>query len=332
MMRFNAILFNIVEACNIRCRHCGYANSTRKGLLKGEDLVDWVAQAVEYGIQHVIFSGGEPFTAFDLLKQGVEAVHRSGGESGVFTNSFWGKTVEAARETLEQLPGLTHLYLSCDVYHLEFVSAQNILNIIRAARQLSIPTVVICITYVSDIDKHRITEMFAAEGDYINFHYGRVIPSDYVQKFVPEAYDCMHEFVPDNFSRHCFLHTPLVHTSGNVWACHIGTVETHSDFSLSPYYLGDLKREKLKDIFERAEHNALYQYLRVCGPKAVVEAALSSPAGEELKKQRFSCDCHMCYEVLPRKEVLAEVQKRACDDRVKNSVFLKRVLTLGDDL
>src|ERR1044072_5655533 len=97
MMRFNAILFNIVEQCNIRCRHCGYADSVRAAVSTDDELCDWVAQAVDYGIPKIIFTGGEPFIRFNLLKRAVQTAYLRGGGSGIFTNSLWGKTVEEAR-------------------------------------------------------------------------------------------------------------------------------------------------------------------------------------------------------------------------------------------
>ncbi|MBL8150294.1 MAG: radical SAM protein [Blastocatellia bacterium] len=332
MMRFNAILFNIVEQCNIRCRHCGYADSKRAAVSEEDELIDWAIQAVEYGIPHIIFTGGEPFMQFPLLKRSVEAVHKHGGNSGVFTNSLWGKTLESARETIKQLPGLTHLYLSTDIYHLEFVPIENILNVISAARELSIPRVIICITHTSEEDKEMITSYFTKDLDYINFHYGKVIPSPQVQNLVPDAYDCMHEFIPNNFSHHCFLHTPLVNANGTLSTCHIGKVETHLDIKSSPYYLGNLKEEKLKDIFDRSEQNAVYQFLRTYGPKGLVNTLLTSPMEKELKDQCFSCDCHMCFMVFLKKDTINIVENQAQQKHVQNNIFLKRILTLGDTI
>ncbi len=332
MMRFNAILFNIVEQCNIRCRHCGYADSTRTSMAQEEELMDWVTQAVDYGIKQIIFTGGEPFTQFPMLKRAVEVVHQHGGTSGAFTNSLWGKTVDEARETIKQLPGLTHLYLSTDVYHLEFVPAEYVLNVIQAARELGVYRVIICITYTNDEDKDRITALFAEQFDYVNFHYGRVIPAPQIVKLVPDAYDCMHDFIPNNFSSQCFLHTPLVNPNGTLSTCHIGKVETHLDIKTSPYYLGDLREEKLQAIFDRAEENATYQFLRVYGPRGLVKTLLASPLQKEVKRECFSCDCHMCFMVLSKKEAVLALQTEAEQLPIQNDVFLKRVLMLHDNI
>lgn len=332
MMRFNAILFNIVEACNIRCRHCGYADSVRRGEVSHHDLVQWVRQAVEYRIPQIIFTGGEPFMRFELLRAGVEAVADCDGSSGVFTNSLWGTTVDDCRKVLSQLPRLTHLYLSCDRYHLEYVPAKNLLNIIEASQDFGVESIVVCITYTSEADRHHIAGLFDEVRQVVQFHYARVIGSEYVQDLVPDVCESGHEFVPDNFGTECFLHTPLINPTGTVTSCHIGKLETHVDLEASPYYLGSLREHSLREIFDRNESNCLYQYLRVHGPRAVVESALSSSDNEDLRTRRFASDCEMCVSALSRPAVAAELQARASQRAAQSHTFLRRLVVLGDEV
>lgn len=334
-MRFNTMLFNVVEKCDIRCRHCGYADSKRPGMINEAQLVDWTTQAVEYGIKQITFSGGEVFTELDLLASGVAAVRRAGGGSGVFTNGRWGQTEDSARATLARLEGLTHLHLSCDVYHLEWVPVQSLLNIIRASREMTLkPTVIINVCYTNEQDKQMVTDLFAEERGRIAFHYQKVIPSDFVQLRVRDVTDDSKALKTLDFGHSCYLHTPTVHTSGHLWACHIGTIETHPDYDVtaSPYYLGNLREESMQDIFERAENNPVYQMLRVFGPRLVAQAAMSSEVREELGEQRYASDCDMCYQVLARREVQDEIRRRASEPQSRTQLFLSRVLQLRDGL
>lgn len=332
-MRFNTILFNVVEKCDIRCRHCGYADSKRRGAISERDLVDWTTQAVEYGINQVTFSGGEVFTELDLLAAGVAAVRRAGGSSGVFTNGRWGESESSARDTLARLEGLTHLHLSCDVYHLEWVPLQSLLNIIRVSREMTPqPRVIINVCYTGEQDRQMITDLFAEERERIAFHYQKVIPSEFVQLRVRDATDHSKALKSLSFGESCYLHTPTVHTTGHLWACHIGTIETHPyyDVTSSPYYLGDLHKESLGSIFDRAEDRPVYQMLRAFGPRLVAEAAMSSSAGEELGEKRYTSDCDMCYQVLGRPEVQAEICRRAAEPSTQSRLFFSRVFQLRD--
>jgi hypothetical protein len=334
MMRFNTLLINAVEKCNIRCRHCGYADSKRSLVAAANDLVNWATQAVDYGIRQVNFSGGEVFTRLDLLKAGVEAVRRAGGRSGVFTNGFWGRTEQEALAILEQLPGLTHLHMGCDIYHLEWVPAKNLRNIIRASRQLPEPPLAILnICYATEQDRLRVADLFAEEKDSVIFHFQRVIPSPYVELQVPDACGGGVVLASGDWSDSCYLHTPTIHTTGRVWACHIGTVEVHPqhyDAAATPFFLGDLKQERLREIFVRAEANPVYQMLRVFGPRCVAEASLAGPGGDQVADLRFTSDCDMCYQMMARSEVVAELRRRAGEPRFQQEMALSRFLVLGD--
>lgn len=161
MMRFSAILFNIVEQCNLRCRHCGFFRSERSGEMAETCLVRWAAQAIEYGIPQVIFTGGEPFTRPGLLRAGVSAVRSAGGKSGVFTNASWAAGVAEAVRVLEPLEGLSQLFVSTDLYHLESVPPERVRNAIEAALAVGIRNVVLCVSYTTEHDRSAVHGLFA---------------------------------------------------------------------------------------------------------------------------------------------------------------------------
>ncbi len=329
-MHFDAVLFNIVENCNIKCRHCGYADSDRNGIMTKAQLIDWVGQAIDYGISHVIFTGGEPFTKYDLLKAGMDTVFLKGGTTGIFTNGWWGKTYNHAFAMLQNLPSIKELYLSSDRYHLEFVPIENIFNVIFAAKNSGVESVTICITYTTEKEKKDIIEMLFPVHKHIKFHYGRVIRNDYINKLVPDTSDELYKLVPENYSTQCFLHTPLVNPTGAVTMCHIGKEETHRSIDASPYFLGNLKNSRFVDIFDRSENNYLYQLLRVCGPRAVVEAAFELEDDKNMLHQRFASDCDMCHYFLSRKNIIDKIDSYASDSSARWDIFIKRHLILGD--
>lgn len=331
-MRFRTMLFNIVERCNIRCRHCGYADSRRPGRIAEADLVDWVRQAAAYGIPVINFSGGETFLKRDLLEAGVRAAHEADVLSGVFTNGYWGENEEVARRTLLRLPGLAFLHLSCDRFHQEWVPAERLLHIVRAAASLEKPPrVIVSGCYTHPDERSEIAALFT--GLPVVFHFQPVISSPQVEAQVPEAAVTARPLRDLGFSDTCYLHSPTVHTSGHLWACHIGTVETHPDdydVEGSAYLLGDLHAEPMAEIFDRAESNGVYQMLRVFGPAAVAASALASPSREELGDCRFAGDCDMCYQMTARPEVVAELAAQAARPEVARKIVLARRILLGE--
>jgi hypothetical protein len=227
---------------------------------------------------------------------------------------------------------VTHLFLSTDVYHLESVPPERVRNAIGAARAIGIPHVVLCISYTTDTDRNAVHGLFAAEQDFVKFHYSRVIPAQGIQLPVEDLYVGSKDLAPSNYSDHCFLHTPLVNPTGVVSMCHVGKIEAHGDIRSSPYYLGDLYVETLRDVFDRAESNRLYQYLRVSGPRAVAIEALESAQALCWEEQRFTSDCDMCYRMLPLGSVIERLNAIACSEEARSQTFFRRIALLGDSL
>jgi len=327
-MKYNAILFNIVEQCNIRCRHCGYSDSPRHGQASEAELVEWVKQAVRYGIPEIIFTGGEPFTRYELLRAAVAAVASVSGRSGVFTNCSWAHSADIARTKLAELDSLKSLYLSCDKYHLEWVRVERVINVIAAALDLGMDHIVICITHANETDRSEVEQLFSAYRTRVKFQFTRVIPSDQIRKLVPDVEEQALTLRRENFSTSCFLHTPLVNPTGTLTTCHVGKVETHGDISASPYFLGNLREENLQDAFEHAESNTLYQYIRAFGPRAVAEAAIE--LGKDAEGTTYVSDCDMCFRLLSDTAVHSRLIEKSNHRAVQNRVFLERLRLYGE--
>jgi hypothetical protein len=165
---------------------------------------------------------------------------------------------------------------------------------------------------------------------YVNFNYLPVIPNDYIKRLIPDVDTNNMSFVHSDYSSKCFLHTPLIDAEGNVCTCHIGKVGTHLDIRKLPYFLGSLRQNSLKQIFDSSESNYLYQYLRLFGPKGIAQAVNNSPLGEQFHKKCYSGDCHMCADILPNVEVLDLFKKKFDEPFLQKEIFLRRVIELKD--
>lgn len=86
--RFTSILVSVTEGCHVGCAHCGFIGSTRDRETDPDELASWVASACEFGIPKMIFTGGEPFERFEVLRRGVVTAHEKGKFSTLFTSSF----------------------------------------------------------------------------------------------------------------------------------------------------------------------------------------------------------------------------------------------------
>jgi organic radical activating enzyme len=306
--RFGAFLFNITERCNLRCRHCGYGDSGRTSTMSIDDLRSWSAQVLDAGIPRIIVTGGEPFTNHRLLVETAKCVSERGGTLGVFTSAFFGTSDEAARAKLEVIPNLHTVYISSDPYHWEYVTPETAMTVARAAHEIGVKSIVICVTYAEEAELREVERRLAPIADIVTFYSARVIRTAFVDGLVRNSGTEARKLCPSDFATSCYLHTPLVNPTGTVTMCHVGKEETHGGYQDSPYILGSLRKESLHNILVRAGENPIYAYLWCHGPRGVAAAALA--VDETLTNRTFTSDCDMCCKLLPVPAVRSEVEER----------------------
>lgn len=64
----NAILWDITNKCNLRCRHCVVNGGDSTVELDTANCLRLIDELVAFGVKQIIFSGGEPLLRKDLLK------------------------------------------------------------------------------------------------------------------------------------------------------------------------------------------------------------------------------------------------------------------------
>jgi hypothetical protein len=294
---YTKILVSVTEICTVGCRHCGFIGSIRERQPENEEIASWVTQACDFGIPTIIFTGGEPFQRFSLLKAGVQAAASHPAKPGIacFTSSFWGKNPAAVDKFLDQLPGLTHLYLSTDVFHQERVPAQYVRNVIDGAIARGIAGISLCITIAKDEEGEQIRSLYDDYGDRLLVSVDRVISSPHIDPVAATG----HPPQPAHYATHCFLHTPIVNPNGDLCACHAAKVGAHHPQEKDVYVLGNLKEHSFSEIMDEADQNYSYQYLRAFGPQGVARLISEN---EELNARfganLFSNGCDMCSRVL----------------------------------
>lgn len=305
---YRSFLINITEKCNLRCRHCGYGDSTRKGQISSENLRLWIPQILEVGVSRIIVTGGEPFINFNLLTEAAKLIDDNGGSLGVFTSGFFGASEAAAKEKLSALPSLATLYISTDTYHWEFVSPESAMNVINAAYALGVRSIIVCVNYSQESELNEVLSRLKPVSERVNFNLARIIRTPFVDRQVSDIDVEPITLNAENFKTSCHLHTPLINPTGTVTMCHVGKEETHGNYSDSPYILGNLNTESLREILTRAESNPIYDFLLSYGPRGVAKTALT--ADEIPHNQSFTSDCDMCCKLLPHPQVLAKIEDK----------------------
>jgi MoaA/NifB/PqqE/SkfB family radical SAM enzyme len=331
-LRFKSILVSVTEACHVGCSHCGFIGSVRDRESEPEEMADWVSQACHYGVPKIIFTGGEPFERLDSLRRGVDAARASQKPVAVFTSSFWASSPEITRSILEQMPGLTHLYLSSDVYHQRRVPYQNVFNVIETALELKIPQITIYITYANEAERSEVRQHYTSYGDRLKISEDRVIPSPYLSSRVLQNQDALRTSHPDEYGCECEIGTPIINPNGDVFSCHIGKAAAHRDLRHLPYFLGNVRERSFADIMASAACRLDYQFLRTYGPRGVAalfaqEPGLSSAVGRD----GFTTDCDMCFSTLKTREGRMALESYVSRPEVRDGIDMHLALVLGED-
>ena len=136
----NAIVFKISRVCPVGCDFCCEPVDTSR--LTVTEMIRWLHEAVEPDglINHVGFTGGDPFVHFpEMIAVGKEA-HSLGLPLTAVTSAFWAESSEVARDWLSQLRevGLKRLSLSCDPGHQKRVPLNNVRYALEAAIDLGL--------------------------------------------------------------------------------------------------------------------------------------------------------------------------------------------------
>lgn len=324
---YSKILVSVTEVCTVGCRHCGFTGAIRERQPAEAEIASWVTQACDFGISTIIFTGGEPFQRFSLLKAGVNAAagHPAKPGIGCFTSSFWGKNQATVDKFLDQLPGLTHFYLSTDVFHQERVPPQYVRNVIDGSLARGIDGISLCITIAEDAEEQQIRGLYDDYGDRVLIKVDRVISTPHIDPVAATAYPPR----PEHFAPRCYLHTPIINPNGDLCACHAAKVGAHHPQERDVYVLGNLKEHSFREIMDEADGNYSYQFLRAYGPQGVArlvsqDAGLSARFGAKT----FSNGCDLCSRVLLTRQGRRTLREHVADpfeqlliDAVRESRF-----------
>jgi hypothetical protein len=328
-MRFDSILIVLTEVCHVGCQHCGYIGSKRDREVEAPEIERWIGEMVAYGIPEIIFTGGEAFERYETLAAGVRRARECGARISVFTSSFWASSPAEARKVLQGLQGLTKVYLSTDIYHQKRVPLQYVRNAADAAMDLGIRDININITYATEADRDYVASQYADYGDRVCIYAERVIPSPKFSPKVLADQDPMRSLAPANYTRKCWLGTPLVDPQGDLFACHIGKAAAHKDFGKSSYFLGNLRAASFEKIMKQAQQRSDYQFLRTHGPKGVAEMASNdTPLLKSMSRHEFTNACDMCVCVLGSPQGPESLEKYA--GAREDEINIRLALLLGE--
>ena len=246
-----------------------------------------------------------------------------------FTSSIWASSHDAVNRHLSRVHGLTHLYLSTDVFHQEKVPPRYVMNVIDVGRDHGVQHISLCVTIAKQAEEAQTREIFRDYLDRVLFHVDYVIPTPFLTGIqtagkTPE---------PSAFKSTCYLDTPLINPNGDLSTCHIGKAGAYVNLSEQVYFLGNLNERSFSALMDDAESNYEYQYLRVFGPRGIARLiAQSERLRAQFTAQPFTNGCDLCYRVLRTPEARSAFQELVNHPETQRVVNAARFVRFGEQI
>jgi MoaA/NifB/PqqE/SkfB family radical SAM enzyme len=317
--------------CTIACPHCIVeAGPHRTEAVTVAEAANWLDQIAEYRQGHIkglALTGGEPFHDLETLAKVSGQARALGLIVSVVTNAFWATSRETALRVLSELPDIQMVSISTDVYHQRSIPFGQIQHAIGAARALDRAyNVAVCTENEHDEAYLRIVQELDAMGEgkrirpSITFPVGRAAKSAHRYAYETSSQPTV--------SACSMASSPVLFPDGNVVAC-IGPLLTLPP--THPLYLGNLNRESLAEILDRAEVNPILHTIRAWGPHKLVELLSQNGHGDLLPKQYLAnCLCDACYKVLSDGRLASAIQEILSHPPMRDTVAYARLYYLKE--
>lgn len=302
--------FMLTYKCTIACPHCIVkAGPNRKEEMLLESAYRWLDQikAYKYGfVLAISLTGGEPFYNLQYLISLANYAEKLGFMVSVVSNAYWAASREQALKILGLCSSIQMISISTDIHHQKFIPFENVKNAIWAAKKLG-KLYNIAVATESENSPEYLNLMDdileITDPEFVNTAI--ILPVGRAKKGKNSIH---YKYSSQPPIASCSMASfPVLFPNGNVIAC-VGPPITLPEFN--PLFLGNLYKESISDIFDRAENNYILHAIRIFGPKVLVEI-LKENGYNRLLPDRYIDEaiCGVCYKLFSNKETCKVLQK-----------------------
>lgn len=302
---YDSLVMENTNRCTAKCAMC-YLSAGENG--KGDKLDMNVAKKCirEAAKQDCIakrfhLAGGESFIYKDDCCELFACARKAGFKViSCTTNAFWSKKLDNARRVCEEIrkSGLTHMEISWDYWHYQFVSPETINNCLQACYENEIATNLRLLTTRS----HQMKEvMDLLDPDAVKLagkiSCGQVAAVGRATKFLNED-DLYHP--PCGMSAVCENNFSVtVSSKGFVAPCCAGLDQCDE------YVNGNIYNESLASILKRMNRDVVLRRIAFLGIKSFFP--IFKECGIEYRG-KFMSPCKICAQVFSKKENIDAVR------------------------
>lgn len=315
------------NGCTAKCAHCLMNCAPgKKEKLSFEQIRKAIDQLKKdfSNIHLITFTGGEPTLLGEDLIRAIRYCTLNSYNTKIVTNAHWATSLERAKKYIKELRdvGLTELDFSVDDFHEPFVPLKNIKNAWEACKGAGFTSVVIANSHGK---KNKITpayiQKFLGEKiatDTAEFNVDATPNEDGSTYLIHEAslqksgraVEQLNEkkYIDigdrDNLSCCCpwICNDPVLSPIGHIWAC----CGIHADNN--PILdLGNMAKESIKSILNRASDNIILNALHYLGPVKVCKFVESH--SDIRFNGKFYTVCELCGILTTNKEAIKVIRK-----------------------
>ncbi len=317
--------------CTAACPHCIVeAGPHRRESIRVDEGIDWISQMAQYRdetVRCLALTGGEPFCCADEMRALASHASSNGLLVSVVTNGFWARSRQEALDTLASIPGLGMVSLSTDLHHQRFIPLQNIENAIWALEHLNLVyNIAVCREIDDDPAYQAMVQRLLSITDRAHIKFARSLPLGRLGKRLSlRDYETTSE--PSRAA--CSMASyPVIFPEGRVVAC-IGPVITLQP--PHPLILGDMRKESLAVILDRAQGNPILHAIRIWGPHRLLEW-LRRMGDVTLPQRSYIRDsvCDACYRLTTDPALSGALERLAADGAFGQEVAYGRAYHLGE--
>lgn len=320
-MKITLLGIQLTKKCNAECEICCFSCSPRNN----EKIdIKIAARAIEQAakinsINTIGFSGGEPFLFVEDLAELIKLANSLNLRTTCTTNGFWGKTEQAAFNTIRYLKsiGLNKISLSTDQYHNEFVPIENIKNILDAGKKLDFPMDIGCVVTKNS---KRIGDIAKDIGDSLISTYiieGPCLPIGNAANKIPKD-----EYIYINSepkSKCSMLNSLVVMCDGSAYPCCSQGGET------DPLLLGNINEDSVEQLIKNFNKNMYCRTLSKEGVSWFLNT-LKSEGIDLFEPNKYVSQCDICNKLFTNRDYINIFNSSL--EKEKNKIYEKFIQSI----
>lgn len=318
------IAFLVTKKCTAQCKMCCFECSPKVQEKMPLEMIEGIInQAAEISaIETIGFSGGEPFLEYDILIKEMKHAKSVGKKVICTSNGFWGTTYERAEGIISEVQnaGLDRLSLSVDQFHSEYVSVNNIKNILQASNKKGLAIDIGSVITKSKSKLGGIFDEIAEEMVNVPHYTAACLPVGTACTQIDTS-DLIYDENIFARSNCCFeTYHFAIFPSGDVYPCCSQAGATN------PLKLGNVKDCSLEDLYKSFNANINIRILHSKGLKWYLDVA-NEIGYKKFFGKKYVNKCHLCRDIFSDQEFMGKISMYL--DREKEKIYAKYLKTVN---